>query len=278
MKSGKEHLFPVYQVDAFAHGPFTGNPAAVVFLMGPKPDHWLQAFAMEMNLSETAFFMRRDDGYSLRWFTPTAEVDLCGHATLAAAHVLWETEFAMPEEELRFSTRSGMLRARKDGEWIALDFPEEPATAAKAPKELAKALGAKLVWTGQNRMDWLVEVEDEATLRALAPDMAALKAMGGRGVIVTAAAADGDGPYHFVSRFFGPAVGVDEDPVTGSAHCALAPYWGAKLDRSALVGFQASPRGGVVKVRLRAGRVELRGRAVTVFQGVVTKAALDEGR
>jgi PhzF family phenazine biosynthesis protein len=274
MKLGSDHLFPVYQVDAFADQPFTGNPAAVVFLMGPQSDAWMQAFAGEMNLSETAFFMRKGEAYQLRWFTPLCEVDLCGHATLATAHVIWETQLMMPEEEIRFVTRSGTLKARKDGDWIALDFPAEAPTAGKLGKELQKALGAKVVWSGQNRMDHFAELENEAALRDLKPNMDALKALGMRGVIVTAPATDPESTYHFVSRFFGPAAGVNEDPVTGSAHCALAPYWGEKLDRSALVGYQASARGGTVKVRVRSGRVELKGKAITIFQGVVTKAAL----
>ncbi len=274
MKVGSDHLFPVYQVDAFADQPFTGNPAAVVFLMGPQPDAWLQAFAGEMNLSETAYFMRKGDAYQLRWFTPACEVDLCGHATLATAHVIWETGHMMPDEEIRFLTKSGTLKARKDGDWISLDFPAEPPVANKASKELQKAIGAKIVWSGENRMDHFIELESEAAVRALKPDFALLKALGKRGVLVTAAAASEESPYHFVSRFFAPTSGVDEDPVTGSAHCALAPYWAEKLDRVALVGYQASARGGMVRVRLRAGRVELRGQAITIFQGVVTKAAL----
>lgn len=276
MKFGSDHLFPVYQVDAFADKPFGGNPAAVVFLMGPRTDKWLQAFAAEMNLSETAYFMRKGDAYQLRWFTPTTEVALCGHATLAAAHVIWETELLMPDEEIRFSTLSGLLKAKKDGDWIALDFPAEAPEATPASKSLAKALGAPIVWSGQNRMDWFLELESEADVRKLDPDMSAVKALGNRGVIVTAAADDPDSPYHFVSRFFGPAVGVNEDPVTGSAHCALAPYWSAKLDRSALVGYQASERGGTVRVRSRGSRVELKGKAITIFQGVVAKTAFLE--
>jgi PhzF family phenazine biosynthesis protein len=268
----------VYQVDAFADQPFTGNPAVVVFLMGPQPDAWLQAFAGEMNQSETVFFMRKGNDYQLRWFTPTYEVDLCGHATLATAHVIWETELMMPDEEIRFSTRSGILKARKDGEWIALDFPEEAPVACKLSKEVQKAIGTKVVWSGENRMDLVVELESEEAVRNLKPDLEGLKGFGKRGLIVTAAAASAESAYHFVSRFFDPAEINAEDPVTGSAHCALAPYWGAKLDRTAMVGYQASPRGGMVKVRLRAGRVELRGKAITIFQGVISKGALSAGR
>lgn len=242
--------------------------------MGAQPDAWLQAFASEMNLSETAYFMRKGDQYQLRWFTPAFEVDLCGHATLATAHVIWETGLMMPEEEIRFSTKSGILKARKDGDWIALDFPSEAPTAAEASEDLQKAIGAKIVWSGQNRMDLFLELEDETTVRNLKPDFDLLKTLGVRGIIVTAAADDPEAAYHFVSRFFAPGAGINEDPVTGSAHCALAPYWGEKMDRVSLVGYQASARGGIVKVRLRAGRVELKGRAITVFQGVVSKGAL----
>lgn len=273
MKMGTEHLFPVYQVDAFTDKAFGGNPAAVVFLMGPRPDAWLQAFAMEMNLSETAYFMRKGDAYQLRWFTPACEVDLCGHATLATAHIIWETGLLMQDEEIRFSTRSGLLKAKHDGGWIALDFPAEPPTAAKVSEKIARALGADIVWSGQNRMDLFLELESEAAVRTLKPDFEALKAAGGRGVIVTARAVSEDAPYHFVSRFFAPSAGIEEDPVTGSAHCALAPYWGEKLDRAALLGYQASPRGGTVKVRTRGGRVELKGKAITIFQGVISHTA-----
>jgi PhzF family phenazine biosynthesis protein len=276
MKVGSDHLFPVYQVDAFADQPFKGNPAAVVFLMGSQPDAWLQAFAAEMNLSETAYFMRKGDAYQLRWFTPTAEVDLCGHATLAAAHIIWETGLMMPEEEIRFSTKSGILKARKDDAWIALDLPLDAPTAAPAGKELQLAIGAKIVWSGVTRANTLIELENEAAVRALQPDLAAFKALGQEGYIVTALADDPEAPYHFVSRFFAPLIGIAEDPVTGAAHCALAPYWGEKLDRTSLAGYQASARGGLVKVRLRAGRVELRGKAITIFQGVISKGALSQ--
>lgn len=273
MKSGSEHLFPLYQVDAFTDKAFGGNPAAVVFLMGPRPDAWLQAFAAEMNLSEMAYFMRRGNEFQLRWFTPVCEVDLCGHATLAAAHVIWETDMASPEDEVRFHTRSGLLRARRDGDWIALDFPADPPSAYKLPKEIAKAIGAKVVWAGMGREDLILELENEAAVRALQPDFPALKEASRRGVIVTAAADAGAG-YHFVSRFFAPAVGINEDPVTGSAHCTLAPYWAEKMEQQSFVAHQASERGGDLKLRLRGGRVEIKGQAVTVMQGVVSRAAL----
>jgi PhzF family phenazine biosynthesis protein len=275
MKQGSDPLFPVYQVDAFTDKPFRGNSAAVTFLMGNVKDSWMQGFAMEMNLAETAFFMRKGDHYQLRWFTPTAEVDLCGHATLATAHIIYETNLVLPNEEIRFATRSGMLRASKDGDWIVLDFPSEAPTAAPLLPELQAAIGAPVVWSGENRMDYFLELENEAAVRNLKPDFGAIAALGRRGVIVTAKADSEESQYHFVSRFFAPAVGINEDPVTGSAHCALAPYWGEKMDRVALVGYQASPRGGTVKVRVKGARVELKGKAITIFQGVVAKAAFE---
>ena len=231
----------------------------------------MQAVAMEMNLSETAFLVRREDGWGLRWFTPAVEVDLCGHATLASAHVLWQDGFLAAGDEARFHTRSGLLTARKDGEWISMDFPAKPEQPADARESLARALGAEPAYVGRSQFDLLVELESEAAVRALDPDQSLLKQVEARGIIVTARA-DGGG-YDFVSRFFGPRVGVPEDPVTGSAHCVLAPYWAAKLGRSELTGFQASKRGGVVRVRLTGDRIKLLGQAVTVLQGELVGAA-----
>jgi PhzF family phenazine biosynthesis protein len=252
------------QVDAFATGPFSGNPAAVLVLDEPAPDPWMQDVAGEMNLSETAFVVPRADGYDLRWFTPAAEVDLCGHATLASAHVLWEDGHLAAESEARFHTRSGLLTAHRDGDWIEMDFPAEPATTAEPPVGLVDSLGIEPVWCGQNRMDWLVEVADAEAVRAVRPDFTALRTIGARGVMVTAAS--DDPAYDFVSRFFAPAFGVDEDPVTGSAHCCLGPYWSARTGKGQLIGFQASPRGGVVRVEPRGDRVRLAGQAVTVLR------------
>ncbi len=252
----------IFQVDAFTSRPFTGNPAAVCLLEDPRDDSWMQALAAEMNLAETAFLERREDGFGLRWFTPTTEVDLCGHATLASAHVLWET--GATQSRLRFHTRSGVLTAERAEGSIHLDFPAEPATATDVPPGLEEALGTLAKWVGRNRFDYLVEVADGATVRNLAPDFRALREFRVRGVMVTAA---GDGDCDFVSRFFGPGTGVDEDPVTGSAHCCLGPYWGARLGRSDLVGYQASTRGGYVGVRLAGDRVVLSGSAVTVLRG-----------
>lgn len=255
----------IVQVDAFTDRPFAGNPAAVCILAEPRPDEWMRDVAREMNLSETAFLHSEEDGYRLRWFTPATEVELCGHATLASAHVLWEDEYLLPTEPARFHTLSGLLTAERDGGWIRMDFPAEPPEAADAAPGLAEALGATPVWTGRNRFDWIVELEDEAAVRALAPDFGRLRAVSTRGVIATARGREGG--YDFVSRFFGPAVGIDEDPVTGSAHCALAPFWAELLGKAELTGFQASARGGTVRVRPVGNRVELTGQAVTVLRG-----------
>lgn len=257
----------IIQVDAFAERPFTGNPAAVCVLPEPRDERWMQDVAREMNLSETAFLNPNHDGWSLRWFTPTTEVDLCGHATLASAHVLWQEGHLPATETARFHTRSGLLTARRDGEWIELDFPATPVTRAEAPLELPRALGVPYTYVGRSRFDLLVELESEAAVRELRPNIAALRAVPARGVIVTARA---DSPgIDFVSRFFGPRVGVDEDPVTGSAHCALAPFWRERLGKDELLGYQASARGGFVRVRVADDRVRLAGKAVTVLRATL---------
>lgn len=259
----------IVQVDAFTDRPFAGNPAAVCVLPGPADERWMQRVAAEMNLAETAFLHREGDAWRLRWFTPGVEVDLCGHATLAAAHVLWEDGVVHRSQPLRFLTRSGALGAAARDGWIELDFPVEPALPVAAPPHLLEALGITGV-VARNRMDYLIEVADEGVVRHLAPDLSRLKLVGPRGVIVTAPAA---APYDFVSRFFGPAVAVDEDPVTGSAHCALGPWWAERLGRTTLMGYQASARGGVVRVELRDGRVRLLGQAVTVLRGALIGSA-----
>jgi PhzF family phenazine biosynthesis protein len=254
------------QVDAFTDQPFRGNPAAVCLLDREVDDEWMRAVAAEMNLSETAFVAPADGGgeLPLRWFTPATEVALCGHATLASAHVLWQEGEVPAGAEIRFTTRSGVLTARgEDGE-IQLDFPATLPAPSDPPDGLEEALGARPRWVGRSRFDYLVELGSEGEVRALEPDFRALLGVATRGTIVTAAAAP---PYDFVSRFFAPAVGVDEDPVTGSAHCALSPFWTQRLGRTDLVGFQASRRGGVVRTRLRGDRVVLGGRAVTVLRG-----------
>jgi PhzF family phenazine biosynthesis protein len=253
------------QVDAFTTVPFTGNPAAVVVLGERREDLWMQAVAREMNLSETAFLVWESEGFRLRWFTPAVEVDLCGHATLGSAHVLWEEGFVPPERTLRFHTRSGLLTAHRAGEWIELDFPARPEERVETPAGLAEALGVRPEYVGRNVDDLIVLVDSEATVRGLRPSFAALLKLRVRGVTVTApATAPG---YDFVSRFFAPAVGVDEDPVTGSAHCCLAPFWGKRLGRDEMVGYQASARGGTVRVRVAGDRVVLGGQAITVARG-----------
>jgi predicted PhzF superfamily epimerase YddE/YHI9 len=256
---------PIIQVDAFTDQAFRGNPAAVCILDAPRDPGWMQDVAREMNLPETAFLSPVPRGWQLRWFTPAVEVDLCGHATLAAAHALWESGRAVRDAGIAFHTRSGVLSARTDGTWIELDFPAEPAVATAPPGRLAEALGVPLVWVGRNRFDHLVQVESEAVVRKIVPDLAILRSLGGRGIIVTAAGATTD--HDFVSRFFAPAAGIDEDPVTGSAHCALGPFWAERLRRTSLIGYQASPRGGLVRVRVAGDRVKLGGHAVTVLRG-----------
>lgn len=263
----------ISQVDAFTSKPFSGNPAAVCILAGARPDRWMQQVAREMNLAETAFLRRRDDGgYALRWFTPTDEVDLCGHATLASAHVLWTEGHLADEAPVVFHTKSGRLTAERRDDWIAMDFPAEPLAPAEPPPALEAALGTTPAWVGRNRMDYGVLLEDEAAVRELAPDLSRLAAIEARGVIVTAPAVDAE-EYDFVSRFFAPRVGVPEDPVTGSAHCALGPFWADRLGRTDLVGRQVSARGGTVRVQCadtERERVLLMGEAVTVLHAELT--------
>jgi len=255
------------QVDAFTSEPFAGNPAAVCVLAAERDEAWMQHVATEMNLAETAFLVRRDDGFSLRWFTPEVEVALCGHATLASAHVLWEEGHLGPGEQARFHTKSGLLTAVRHGEWISLDFPARPGRPVAPPPELLRALAVDAVYVGKNVYDYIVQVADEATVRALDPDQLTLKRLGVRGVMVTAAASTPG--FDFVSRFFAPGSGVDEDPVTGSAHCCLGPFWQERLGKSEFVAYQASARGGVVHVRVAGDRVILGGQAVTVARGEI---------
>jgi PhzF family phenazine biosynthesis protein len=258
---------PFAQVDAFADAPFTGNPAAVCLLPEAQGERWMAAVAQENNLSETAFLVRRHDrDFDLRWFTPAAEVALCGHATLASAHVLWEREVIGREEVARFHTKSGLLTAtRLDDGMIELDFPARIAAHAPLPEGLAEAIGETLLHVGRSKDDYLLVLESEAAVRRAQPDLARIKELPVRGVILTAKA-ESEG-FDFVSRFFAPAVGVPEDPVTGSAHCALAPFWGERLGKQEMLGFQASARGGAVRVTVRGDRVGLAGRAVTVIAG-----------
>jgi PhzF family phenazine biosynthesis protein len=255
---------PLFHVDAFTDRPFGGNPAAVCLLPSWKEDSWLQLVAREMNLSETAFLVNRQEYYDLRWFTPKVEVDLCGHATLAPAHILWQQSLATGDE-VRFSTKSGILKAIRRGDDIELDFPLKPEEPTKAPPGLLEALGVSAKYLGKSQFDYLVEVESEAVLRSIAPDFKRLATVPVRGTIVTSTSADAR--FDFVSRFFAPAAGVDEDPVTGSAHCCLADFWRKRLGKTEFVAFQASARGGVVKVRVVKDRALLGGKAVTMAKG-----------
>jgi PhzF family phenazine biosynthesis protein len=250
----------LYTVDAFTDRPFAGNPAAVCITDSPREDAWMKLVAREVNLSETAFLHPIKDGWSLRWFTPAVEVKLCGHATLASAFVLWQTGVLPPGAEAKFHTLSGWLTCSQEEDWIAMDFPAAPAAPCEPPPGLADALGCNLLATASNGMDFLVEVAEEAGLRALKPNIPALMKLPARGIMVTSRC--GTGHFDFVSRFFAPAAGVNEDPVTGSAHCALGPYWQAKLGKSDFIAFQASERGGIVKISVRGDRVILRGQAL----------------
>jgi PhzF family phenazine biosynthesis protein len=253
----------VYRVDAFCADGFLGNPAGVCVLETRPPDEWMQHVAAKMNLSETAFLTpTQNDEFHLRWFTPKAEVKLCGHATLASAHLLWQRGFLEEGKAARFQTLSGQLTANKDGELITLDFPAKPATKADAPPGLLEALGATAVYIGRSEFDYLVEVESAKALRTMKPDFERLRALPVRGVIVTASS--DDERFDFMSRFFAPAVGVDEDPVTGSAHCTLTPYWAATLGKTKFVACQVSQRGGVLNLELRGDRIQLGGKARTV--------------
>lgn len=256
------------QVDAFTATPFAGNPAAVCLLDPPRDDAWLQAVAAEMNLAETAFLWRRDDGFALRWFTPTVEVPLCGHATLASAHALWDSGLLGAGDPARFHTASGELRAWREGEWIGLDFPARPPSGAAVPASVCAALGAEAVDSATNVTCHVVELASAAAVRALTPDLRALAAASPQVGVAVTSRADRT-PYDIVSRFFAPAHGIDEDPVTGSAHCALGPYWAPRLGKRELLAYQASRRGGTVRlvVEPTPGRVHLFGQAVTVLRG-----------
>lgn len=259
---------PLYQVDAFSSQPFKGNPAGVCLLKTPADDAWMQALAAEMNLSETAFLLPEADGYRLRWFTPAVEVELCGHATLASAHVLWQTELLQFQQEARFHTHSGLLTARQikidDENWIELNFPAKAPQPAEAPPGLTDSLGVKSVFVGRSQWDYFVEVTDEDTVRNLQPDINRLRQVDARGVIVTSRSTQPG--VDFVSRFFAPRVGVNEDPVTGSAHCCLTPFWSARLGKTILLAHQVSARGGVLRVEMAGERVRIAGQAVTVFK------------
>ncbi len=258
---------PIVQVDAFTNKPFSGNPAAVCLLSRPTADNWMKDVAREMNLSETAFLCRQEDGYNLRWFTPTIEVDLCGHATLASAHVLWEEGHRKPQEAIRFSTKSGRLTATRDGDWIKLDLPAKHEEPAVAPVSLLDALGVQAEYIGKHQSDYIVLVSSEEIVRRAKPNHSMLRTLPVRAVILTGHSSTAG--FDFVSRFFAPGSGIDEDPVTGSAHCCLGPFWSARLGKKELTAYQASDRGGIIQVSVRQDRVVLGGQAVTVMRGTI---------
>jgi predicted PhzF superfamily epimerase YddE/YHI9 len=259
------------QVDAFTADPFRGNPAGVCVLEEWAPEDWMLAVAAEMNLSETAFLVPRENGFGIRYFTPVIEVPLCGHATLASAHLLWEQGVVTPAETIALSAKGGGLSAGREGDWIRLDFPAIPASPAQIPEGLAEALGSEILGAYQSwENGYLVELDGVATVRDLEPDFTRLRAFG---PINVTAEGTGMAGCDFVSRFFAPSLGIDEDPVTGVAHCSLAPFWAERLDKEALVGHQLSRRGGVVRVRARGERVDILGQAVTVMRGEILKAS-----
>ena len=260
----------LFQVDAFTDRLFAGNPAGVCLLDTEVSESWMQNMAAEMNLSETAFLLGTPSGWSLRWFTPRVEVALCGHATLSTAHIMLQEGMLRSGEEAVFHTKSGPLSARAENEWIVLDFPAKKVVPAVPPPGLIEALGLErdeYLFCGKNKDDYLLELPDEELVRSLDPDFVALSDVEARGTMVTAPSSRCE--FDFASRFFAPAVGVNEDPVTGSAHCALAPYWGEKLGKSLMNAEQVSARGGVLLVEVRGERVLLRGKAVTVFRGEI---------
>ncbi|MEP7270685.1 MAG: PhzF family phenazine biosynthesis protein [Acidobacteriota bacterium] len=265
---------PIYQVDAFTSVPFKGNPAAVCLLEYPQPEDWMQNIAAEMNLAETAFVLPREGAFDLRWFTPTVEVPLCGHATLAGAHILWETETLPATEPARFHTLSGLLTATKSGEQIELDFPAISNEPASMTDEIRSALGVeprvvRITHTkGRKDPNYLLELESEDVVRGLMPDFNILRKWVAAGIIITARSSSSE--VDFVSRYFAANVGIDEDPVTGSAHCVLAPYWSEILGKAEMIGYQASARGGLVGVRMGGDRVYLSGEAVTILRGVLS--------
>ena len=262
----------IYQVDAFTDKPFSGNPAAVCVMTEPADEQWMQNVAAEMNLSETAFVHDEDDGFHLRWFTPEVEVDLCGHATLATSHILWETGILSPDKEARYHTKSGLLTARLNAPYIEMDFPSKPVLTDRKKSgddeliesTMIKGLGITPQFIGKNEFDYLIEVDSEEEVRSLKPDFGILRNLSARGIIVTSSA---DAEFDFISRFFAPGSGIDEDPVTGSAHCCLGPYWQEKLHKNEFRAYQASSRGGAVGVRVEGERVILSGKAVTVLKG-----------
>jgi PhzF family phenazine biosynthesis protein len=254
----------IFQVDAFTHEPFKGNPAAVVLLTAAKTDEWMQDFAREMNLSETAFLVKLQEKYLLRWFTPKVEVDLCGHATLASAHVLFSEGLVEKDETILFESASGILKARYADGWVELDFPAFEVRPIKVTSQINDALGFELSEINESDVNLLVEMKSPDEVRDYLPDFEKLSALPYQGLIITSRM---EGGIDFTSRYFAPQAGINEDPVTGSAHCTLAPYWSSKLGKNKFKAYQASKRGGVLKVRLENNRVFIQGQAVTIFDG-----------
>ena len=255
-----------FQVDAFTGTPFAGNPAVVCLLNEPRDDRWLQHVAREMNVPTTAFLRWQKGGFDLRWFTPVVEIDLCGHATLASAHILWELEYLRPDEKANFYTLSGPLVAERRGDLVELNFPAQTVEAAGVPEHLVEALSIPMSYVGRSeRKVYLVETDSEETVRAMKPDFIMLLQVPMRSVIVTSRGSTSG--YDFVSRYFAPGLGIAEDAVTGSAHCALGPYWSKRLGQTSFGAYQASPRGGEIQLRVEGERVYLAGQAVTVSRG-----------
>lgn len=256
---------PLYQVDAFTSEPFCGNPAGVVILSRKLPDPWMQSVAKEMNLSETAFLLRVQDGFSLRWFTPKMEVDLCGHATLASAHILFEKRYLRLNETARFFTKVGLLSATISCGWIELNFPVLSLAPIPVTDQISEALGFIPKKVYKTDVNILVELDNPNDVKSYHPNLLKFTELPFQGLIITARGDDNE--FDFVSRYFAPQVGIDEDPVTGSAHCSLAPYWAPKLKKQEFIAYQASERGGILKVKLEKDRVLLKGQAVTIFSG-----------
>lgn len=262
----------IIQVDAFSDQAFQGNPAAVCVLVTPQSERWMQLVAREMNLSETAFLIKQQDTYQLRWFTPTTEVPLCGHATLASAHVLWTEGYVSCDRAIDFQTQSGLLTASFQDGWIELNFPVNLSRTTEPPAELITALGVPLKTTLINSLGYLVEVESADIVSNLQPNFSLLKTLATSNIIVTSVV-NSESKYDFVSRFFAPGLGIDEDPVTGAAHCCLAPFWRDRAKKDELLAYQASSRGGTVKIKYSGGdRVLLQGQAVTVMRGELLSA------
>jgi len=258
----------IFQVDAFTTEPFRGNPAGVCLPAGATSEEWLQGIAADMNVSETAFLWKKEHHFAIRYFTPLAEVSLCGHATLSSAHILWQEGIVGTGEAIRFIAKGGDLSARHEGDWICLDFPTLPVRPAETPPGLQAVLGAAPLRVSRlEGQGLLVEFDSEEIVRELQPDFAGIRREGFGMIIVTARAKGG--PYDFVSRFFAPDIGIDEDPVTGVAHCSLSPYWSERLGKADLLGHQVSRRGGIVRVRSRGARTEILGRALTVLRGEI---------